>query len=296
MNLNQLRVFYVAAREGNQTRAAKALHVSQPAVTKALQRLQDDEGLQLFVREGTRLRVTEAGERLYAIAEEIFEREEAADALLSDLREQEQTALRIDSSLTFGDYYLPRLVHEYRKKMPDVHTSVSVTSTSDLIPRSLRLQNDIGFCSYEVPNPHLEFRPVVRERLLITTRPEHRFSKLKYLSPDDLNGETIISHEPGSVQKNIIDELISKHGLTINLRSADYTSNEAIKVAIHLHEGIALMSEKAVEREVRNGELYALPIGKRPITRKLFMVLNRDRVITPKIQTFIDVCNEHLGL
>jgi DNA-binding transcriptional LysR family regulator len=296
MNLNQLRVFYVATREGNQSRAAQALHISQPAVAKALQRFQEEEGLQLFLREGNRLRVTEAGQRLYAIAEEIFEREEAADALLQNLREQEQTTIRIDSSLTFGDYYLPVLVHEYRKKMPDVHTSVSVTSTSELIPRTLKMQNDIAFCSYEAPNPHLTFRAIVREKLLVTTRPEHRFSKLKYLTPDDLNGETFISHETGSVQKKVIDELVETHGLEVNLRAADYTSNEAIKVAINLGEGIALMSEKAVEREVRNGELYALPIGKKPITRKLFMVLNHDRVITPKIQAFIDICDEHLSV
>ena len=295
MNLNQLRIFYLAAREGSQTAAADILCISQPAVTKALQRLQEEQGVQLLLLDGNRLFATYAGERLYELAEEIFELERKSDILMDSFRNEEHNSLSIDASLSFGDYYIPLLMNRYKQEMPNVHVSINVMPTGELIKRSVKMKNDIAFYSYEVKDPNLVVQPVVSEKLMIITRPEHKFSKMKYISPEDLNGETLISHEEGSIQKKIIDKMIEEYDLDIKILSVDYTSNEAIKGSIELGEGIALMSEKVVARAVRGGMLHAVPIGKKPLTRKLYMAWHRDRIITAKIQNLIDICGEVFG-
>jgi DNA-binding transcriptional LysR family regulator len=180
----------------------------------------------------------------------------------------------------------------YSQQMPDVHVSINVTPSSELIARSIKMKNDIAFFSYEVKDKNLMVQPVVTEKLVIITKPDHRFSKMKYISPEDLDGETMISHEEGSIQKQVIDGMIEDYDLDIKILGVDYTSNEAIKASVDLGEGIALISERAVARAVKTGLLYAVPIGKKPLTRKLYMGWHRDRIITPKIRAIIDLCQE----
>ena len=290
MNLNQLRIFYWTASEGSLSSAAEALNISQPAVTKALKRLQEEQEVELFCRDGNRVHATYAGERLFEIAEEIFALEKKTDILMESFRNEDKNNLLIDSSLSFGDYYVPLLMNKFKQLMPDVKTSINVMPTSEILSRSIAMKNDIAFFSYEVQDKNLVVQPVLHEKLMIITQPGHRFSKMKYISPEDLNGETLISHEEGSIQKKLLTEMISKHDLKLNILSVEYTSNEAIKGAVELGEGIALISEKAVERSVRAGLLHAVSLGKKPLTRCLYMGWHRDRLLIPKIQTVIDLC------
>lgn len=292
MNLNQLRVFYYAAREGSQSLAAQKLHISQPAVNKALNRLQEEESIQLFSRDGNRLYVTDAGAKLYELAEEIFDLEAKCDNLLENLRNEDQLALRIDASLSFGDYYIPELISHYKKQCPEVHVSVGVHPTQDIINKSVKMQNDIAFYSYKVEDPALHLEPVVSEELVMICHPDHRFSKLKYILPEDLNGEVMVSHEEGSIQREIMDKMIKLHKLEIKRLGVDYTSNEAIKRAVLQGNGIALISERAVQDAIKSKDLYAVQVGRRPLKRKLYMGWHRDRVITDKLDKLIELCHD----
>ena len=292
MNLNQLRVFYYAAREGSQSLAAQKLYISQPAVNKALNRLQEEQSVQLFTRDGNRLYVTDAGSKLYEIAEELFELESKCDNLLENLRNEDDSHLRIDASLSFGDYYIPELISHYKKHNPEVHVSVSVHPTQDIVSKSLKMKNDIAFYSFKVEDPSLHLEPIVSEELVIICHPDHRFSKLKYILPEDLNGEVLISHEQGSIQREIMDKMIRLNNLDIERMGVEYTSNEAIKRAVLQGNGIALISERAVQDAVKAKDLYAVQMGRRPLKRQLYMGWHRDRVMTDKLDKLIELCHD----
>jgi len=98
MNLNQLKLFYFAAKYGNLSAAAEALYITQPAVTKGIQRLQEHYGIKFVNRFGKKLALTNAGEVLYGIAEKIFELESQAEESLRDFQQRKRGHIRIHAS------------------------------------------------------------------------------------------------------------------------------------------------------------------------------------------------------
>jgi DNA-binding transcriptional LysR family regulator len=110
MNLNQLKIFYFAVKAGNLSTAAEQLFITQPAVTKGIQRLQECHDLKLIDYVGKKLVLTDAGEVLYGIAEKIFEMETHAEESIRDFQQRKRGRIRILSSESFGDYYLPEVI------------------------------------------------------------------------------------------------------------------------------------------------------------------------------------------
>jgi len=124
MNLNQLKIFYVAAMRGNLNIAAKDLFVTQPAVTKGIQRLQDHYDIKLVNRFGKKLALTDAGHALFEIAEKIFDLESLAEETIREFQQSKRGRIRILASESFGAYYLPspmtpviEAIHEQMKRL-----------------------------------------------------------------------------------------------------------------------------------------------------------------------------------
>jgi DNA-binding transcriptional LysR family regulator len=110
MNLNQLKIFYLAAKKGNLSLAAQELFITQPAVTKGIQRLPEFYEMKFVDHIGKKLVLTDAGEVLYEIAEKIFELESQAEESIRDFQHCKRGHSRILSSESFGDYYLPHII------------------------------------------------------------------------------------------------------------------------------------------------------------------------------------------
>lgn len=118
--------------------------------------------------------------------------------------------------------------------------------TGALIKCSVKMKNDIAFYSYSVKDPNLVVQPLVSEKLVIITRTQFQQNEISL--SEDLNGETIISHEEDSIQKKFIDKMIEEHNLGIKIIGVGYTSSKVIKGSIELVEGIALIADKVVAR------------------------------------------------
>jgi len=289
MNLNQMRIFYTVARDGCLTKAADSLCITQPAVSKALQRFQESLDVQLFYRQRNRLVATVAGEHLYELAEEIFELELKADALMLDFSRLGQSELRIDTSMSFGDYYLPKLIKQYCQDFPGIKINVKVMPTTEVVQRTLNMENDIAFLSYSVNESRLRQKAVINERLMIVTLPEDPLAKFKYITASDLTGVVLISHEKESAQQVFLDELERVQGLAFNRSHVLYSSNEAIKSALIEGCGVALMSERAVQREVKSGLLVAIPLGQKPLKRTFYTAQHKDSFVGLKVERFMNL-------
>ena len=155
MNLNQLKIFYMAAKRGSLSAAAKDLYITQPAVTKAIQRLQEYYEVKFVNRFGKKMALTDAGQVLYGIAEKIFELESLAEDSIRDFQQQKRGHIRIDSSESFGAYYLPSIISPFSKSNPQVQVSVNILPTELVAQNTVDLKNDLGFISYPVENEKL---------------------------------------------------------------------------------------------------------------------------------------------
>ena len=286
MNLNQLKIFYMTAKKGSLSTAAQELFISQPAVTKGIQRLQEFYDIKFVDHVGKKLTLTDAGEVLYEIAEKIFELESRAEESIRDFQQRKRGHIRILSSESFGDYYLPHIIIPFSKAYPLVRISMNILPTEQVMEHTATLNNDLGFISYPVEHPKLLIREILEDRLVIITSPVHPLTRKQALAPRDLKDEQLIMHEPGSAPREAIEEYIRKNDISVKIH-LEISSNHAIKRAVEDGLGIALISRRVAIDEIRAGRLAAIPLSDPSMIRKYYMVHHKDKYLSEPLQSFI---------
>jgi len=288
MNLNQLKIFYLAAKRRNLSVAAAELFITQPAVTKGIQRLQEYYDMKFVNHIGKKLVLTDAGEVLYEIAEKIFELESKAEESIRDFQERKRGRIRILSSESFGDYYLPRIIIPFSKAYPLVRITMNILPTEQVIENTATLNNDLGFISYPVEHKKLLVKEVLEDQLVIITPPDHPLGRYPTLEPSNLEDQLLIMHETGSAPRKALENYVRKNDLSVSIH-LELSSNRAIKRAVEDGIGIALISRKVANEEIRNKRLRAIPLSDRSMTRKFYMVHHQDKYLSESLQNFIDM-------
>jgi DNA-binding transcriptional LysR family regulator len=288
MNLNQLKLFYLSIKRQSLSAAAAELNITQPAVTKGIKRLQEYYEIQFVERLGKKLVLTKAGKALYDIAEDIFMMEKVAEERIRSFQIEQIQQIRIHASESFGAYYLPAIIHRFKTANPDVSVKVDILPTSKVVETTVALQNDIGFISYPVKHNKLLLQQVLEEKLLLIVAPGHRLETKPALTPRDLEGEAMIMHEQGSALQRAIDGFMDGQDVRVS-KQLEFSNNEAIKRAVAEGDGVALISEKAVDEEIRAGKLIAVPLSGPPVTRIFYLIHRKDKFISRPLADLLDV-------
>jgi len=291
MNLNQLKIFYMAAKHGNLSAAAGELCITQPAITKGIQRIQEYYEIKFVNHIGKKLVLTDAGEALYEIAEKIFDMESQADESIRDFQQRKKGHIRIHSSETFGAYYLHNIIIPFSKNNPMIRILANILPTEQVIDNAASLHNDLGFISYSVEHKKLKITEVLSDRYVIVAPPEHRLSKKEYIEAADLKGEYMVMHEKESATYRVMDNLVRKNNLNTFI-PLELSNNESIKRAVEQGIGLGLMSLHVVSREVASGHLAAIPFADPAMKRKFYMVHHRDKYISEPMRNFIDLIQQ----
>lgn len=291
MNLNQLKVFYLAAKHGSLSAAAEALYITQPAVTKGIQRLQEHYEIKLFNRFGKKMVLTDAGEVLYGIAESIFEMENQAEESLRDFQQRKRGFIRILSSESFGAYYLPFILDRFSRVNPKVRVSMDILPTELIVEKTATLANDIGFISYPVPHKKLVAREVLEDSYQIIVPPGHPFTAKSFIEPEDLAGHSLIVHEKGSAPRRSTEEYIRRHNISVSI-PLELSNNEAVKTAVEEGLGVAVITRRVVSKEIGMGSLKAIPLSDPAMTRKFYLIHHKDKYISRSLQSLIDMVDQ----
>ena len=287
MNLNQLKIFYMAAKRGNLSKAAEDLFITQPAVTKGIQRLQEHYDIRLMDRFGKKMVLTNAGEVLFKIAEKIFELEKHAEENIRELKQRKKGRIRIQASESFGAYYLPSIMNPFSKAHPLINISVNILPSEHVVAKIAELECDIGFISYPIEHEKIHIRVILEDQLVFILPPDHAICRQKRFKPQDLEGNPMIVHEKKSTPHQAFHTFVKKNNITVT-SSLELSSNRAIKLAVENGLGIALISRKVAEEEIRNGKLAAIPVPDQSIKRKFYLVHHKEKFISDTLQGFID--------
>ena len=291
MNFNQLRAFYFAVKYGSYIAAAEALYITQPAITKEIQQLEATYGIKFLNRFGKKMVLTDAGEVLYDFADKIFQMESQAEESLRDFQQRRSGRLRIHASESFGAYYLPFIINNFRKKYPNIHISVNIFPNQEVIENTIKLENDLGFISYPFEHKKLVVQEVLEDRLVLITPPSHPFSRLKVLDPQKLDGQSIIMHEKGSATREIVDAFIRRNSLSVSI-ALELSNNEAIKRAVEEGSGVSLISEHVVKEEVKRKKLKTIPLTDPTMKRKFYLIHHKDKYLSHSLQMFLYMVNQ----
>jgi len=287
MNLNQLKLFYLAVKRKSLSDAAAELNITQPAVTKGIQRLQEYYEIQFVDRMGKKLVLTRAGQALYDIADNIFTMEKMAEERIRSFQVEQGQQIRIHTSESFGAYYLPAIIHQFKAANPDVSVKVDILPTDKVVDTTIALQNDIGFISYPVKQSVLIQQEVLEESLVIIVSSGHRLADRTTLAPRDLAGEAMIMHEHGSAQQRAVDKFTEGHDVQVS-KLLEFSNNEAIKRAVTEGDGLALISEKVAHEEIQTGKLIAIPLVNPPVTRTFYLIQRKDKFISRPLANLLE--------
>jgi len=291
MNLNQLKIFYLAAKQGSLSAAAESLYITQPAVTKGIQRLQEHYEIKLFNRFGKKMALTDAGEVLYGIAESIFEMENQAEESLRDFQQRKRGYIRILASESFGAYYLPFILDRFSRVNPKVRVSMDILPTELIVERTATLANDIGFISYPVPHKKLISREILEDSYLVIVPTGHPFAAKSFIEPEDLAGHSLIVHEKGSAPRRSTEEYIRRHNISVSI-PLELSNNEAVKTAVEEGLGVAVITRRVVSKEIEMGSLRAIPLSDPAMTRKFYLIHHKDKYISRSLQSLIDMVDQ----
>lgn len=291
MNLNQLKIFYLAAKHGSLSAAAASLFITQPAVTKGIQRLQEHYEIKLFNRFGKKMALTDAGEALFGIAESIFEMENQAEESLRDFQQRKRGFIRILSSESFGAYYLPFILDRFSRVNPRVRLSMDILPTELIVEKTAMLANDIGFISYPVPHKKLVSREILEDSYQVIVPAGHPFADKSSLEPGDLAGQPLIVHEKGSAPRKSIEAYIQRHGINVSV-PLESSNNEAIKTAVEEGMGLAVITRRVVSKEIKLGILRAIPLSDPAMMRKFYLIHHKDKYLSRSLQSLIDLVDQ----
>lgn len=265
MTLEQLRIFLAVAEHLHFTRAADALYISQPAVSAAIQNLEDEYGVKLFHRIGRRIEITDAGKLLQIEAQKILDQVILMERGLRELNNLQRGELKIGSSLTLGNYWLPEKISQFKRQYPGIYVNCVLANAEEICEGTATGFFDIGLVTGEVQSSLqdvLEQTPVGSDRLLIVVGKSHPWFDRGHISLNELTDTGWVMREAGSGTQKIFEQALQDWGihptqLTILL---NLNSSEMVKAVVESGVGAAAIPELMVKKELQLDILRSVQI------------------------------------
>jgi len=288
MDLTQLEIFTKIAEEKSFSRAAEKMLRTQPAISIALKRLEEELGESLFDRSNRSGTLTEAGEILLSYAQRMLNMREEALRAIGELRAMHRGRLTIGANESTSLYLLPKLLLDYRKQHPqikiEVYRNISERIPSEVLERNL----DFGFLSFDPMHPSLESLPVYRDELVLVTSPRHRLAGKTSASVADLGAEEFIAHNVKTPSRNRIFELFAEHHTPLNI-SIELATLETIKDFVCRDAGVAILPRLSVMEELLSGSLREVPVDGMKIEKVLRVVFRREQTLSHAAKAFLQM-------
>jgi DNA-binding transcriptional LysR family regulator len=291
LNLHQLNVLCTAARLGSFTRAAEALYVGQPAVSQHVAALERALGVALVYRVGRGIRLTEAGSLVVDYGERIARLAEQLQAGIDGLKGLTTGRLVIGTSQTPGDYLLPPVLGEFRRRYPGVSVELEIADTQQVVSWLVRHVYDLGFLG--APADHLDLRiePFAEDRIVLFVGAGHALASRKQVSLPEVLEAGLLVREPGSATRSTGEATFRAAGLE-PIPALELGSNEAVKRAVLAGLGVGMLSAYAIEVEKQAAVLVELPVSAFDCRRNLYMAWHRAAPLGNAQRAFLDLTHE----
>lgn len=282
--------FLEIARQRNLSRAAVALHVTQPALTARLQALEAELGLPLFERSHRGMRLTEAGRAFLPYAERAAEALEAGRILVGQHARGEAGQLTIGTAPSVGAYVLPGLLARYVERFPGIRLIVRTGHSEEIADLVARGELDIGLIR-ELHHPGVVVQSLYADELLLVVPPTHDFVGRGGIDVEQLADATLVLFDKTSSYYDLTHAIFRAAG--VSPRSIIELDNiEAAKQVVRQGLGVALLPVTAIAGDVARGALRVIPMHGVPPTRRRIVAIRRAAngdVIAPPVQGFLDV-------
>ena len=287
MDLFQLETFLAVAEERSFSRAAARLHRTQPAVSQAISKLEGELGELLFERTSRDGTLTDAGEVLREYAQKLLNLRAEASGALGELRELHRGRLTVAANEYTCLYLLP-LLHEFRRRHPEIKISVQRALASRIPDEVLMHAVDLGVLSFRPDDAQVKSMVVYRDALAFVVNPRHPLAKAEKVSIKELGAQNFVAHNIASPQRQKVMEIFKRHKTPLRM-GVELPSLEAIKRFVEMGNGVALVPGLTLERELAAGTLVRVAVPELQIERKLRLVYRRQANLSHAAVAFLKV-------
>ncbi len=285
LQLVHLTALRAVVRQGSFSRAARELHLTQPAVSMQIRQLERALGLLLLERVGKRAFPTRAGEVLLVHAGRAIRELEAGVEVVQQLRGIVAGRVRLGTSASFSIYLLPRALRRFRARYPRSELVVVTGNAPEIARAVVQNELDLGIVSLPVRERELAVAPFHKDELVAIGPPGRRWRRGQRVKAGELTREPLILFERGATLRRVIDDWLQRGGAA-PAPPMELGNTEAIKKLVEAGLGLSVTSWFSVEAEVKAGRLAAARLDP-PLYREIGVILRRDKPKSPVLEAFL---------
>lgn len=288
-SLSSYHIFYVVANTGNISRAARELYISQPAISKAIQKLEDSLGCRLFSRSSKGVRLTDEGHLLYEHVSSAFDSLSIGEEKLKQFLALGIGHLRIGVSSTLCKYVLLPYLKEFIHQHPHIRISISCRSTNETLRMIEANQIDIGLIgkSADMKNMHFDFVEQIEDTFVATAEYIHNLQLRGVESNKIFEYSTLMLLDQNNLSRQYIDQYFMFHQITLS-DVIEVSNMDLLIDFAKIGVGIACVIRDFVEKELDNGTLVELTPATPVPKREIGFVYSKGHARSQAMNAFID--------
>ena len=290
IDFRHLETFCRVAELKSFSKAAGDLFLTQPTVSGHILSLERSLSLRLFDRTGREVRLTKAGEVFLRYASKIISsRKDLLNALI-DFSQGIRGELSMGASTIPGEYLIPKLMGDFKKDHPQFTLSLKIADTKEIVQWVLQGHVEFGMIGSKLDHPLLHYEKYEEDEIIVVAPFGHFLTKKRRVDLSDLVKETWIMREEGSGTQMAVEKVLRKKGRSLKQFNGtiEMGSTSSLKEGVKAGLGLAFISKRAVEEELKKGLLSQVSIeGVDPIVRSFYIVSHRGRTLSPVGMKFL---------
>jgi DNA-binding transcriptional LysR family regulator len=290
MQLQDLNAFVTVAAERSFSKAAKKLHRTQPAISQAIHRLEEELGDRLFDRSSRNGTLTEAGVLLREHAARLLRLAEEAESAVRELQQVRRGRVLIGANEAAVHSLLP-IVQRFAEKHPHAQVEVrrvpSRVIASELLQRTL----DFGILTFQPPEKGLQTISLGSDELVMLANPTHPLAGRKRVTIEEVGRDTVIAHNDPSPARERVLRLYERRHAPINIQIA-LPSLDGIKRAVEMGLGVAVLPRRCALTEIARGQLVAVKVPELGPSRPVRFVYRRTGELSHAAAAFLEIVRE----
>ncbi len=289
MDLRALEVFCKIVELRSFSRAAEAVHLTQPTVSGHIKALETELELRLFDRAGRTITPTRAGELLHSYARRILALRDETLQAINEHKGGLKGHLTVGGSSIPGAYILPPLVAVFKRAHPDVTITLHVIDSREIIRGVIEGTYEVGMVGARFEEGRVHYEPFTQDELVLAVPGGHPWAGRGSVRVSELSGQSFVMRERGSGTRKVMERALADHSVDAgSLRVAmEVTGNEAVRQALRAGAGMAVISRRAIEDDIRCKTVTALRIHGVKLLRDFFLVTHRSRSRSPLGNAFL---------
>jgi DNA-binding transcriptional LysR family regulator len=291
MEITQLEFFLKIVEEGSFSKAAERAYRTQPAVSIAIRRLEEEIGAALFDRSQKTPTLTEAGQVFHDYARRIITLRDQAREAVNNLRELRSGRVRIGANESTSLYLLPDIILAFRSRYPDVRVEI-YRHPSERLPREVLDGNvDFALTAYEPADSDLESFVVLQDELILILPPTHPLAGRDSVSIKELDGEPFLAHNVKTGSRLKVIEAFAQNRTSLNI-TLELATIETIKRFVQKEVGLAFVPRMCVTEELERGTLATVVVRGLSYTRTLWVTHRRGTTHSHAAAAFLALLRE----